>query len=87
MLERSFIWLAVAALLVSASLAWAAQPQDYSISYVEKNPDGSFNSSRKYYLRDGNKFRCEYAGGDGVAHTIEILRKDKNLVWSMDPGL
>ena len=72
-------------MLVSVSLAWAAPPQNYSISYVGKNPDGSYNNSRKYYLRDGNKFRSEYAGLDGVTHTIEILRKDKGLVWSMDP--
>jgi outer membrane lipoprotein-sorting protein len=81
------IWLAVAELFLFSALAWAAPLQDYSIGYTIKNPDGTISSFIKYYLRDGNKFRAEYLNKDGVAHTVNILRKDKGLVWSLDPNL
>lgn len=65
-------------------IAWAAPLQDYSIGYAIKKPNGTTSSFIKYYLRDGNKFRIEYLSKEGVAHTVEILLKDKGLVWS--PG-
>lgn len=80
-------WLAIAGFLLISALAWAAPLQDYSIAYTVKNPDGNVANFIKYYLRDGNKFRVEYLHPDGVAFTVEILRKDKGLVWSMDPTL
>jgi hypothetical protein len=86
-MKMKSIWLAVAGFLLFSALAWAAPLQDYSIAYTIKNPDGSVSDFIKYYLRDGNKFRVEYLHPDGVAFTIEILRKDKRLVWSMDPTL
>jgi len=72
--------------LVLSSVLCAAPLQNYSISYTYKNPDGSVFRVIKYYLRDGNKYRADYLSGDGSAYAIEILRKDKNLVWSADPS-
>lgn len=84
---KKLIWLAAAGCLLFSVLAWAAPLQDYSISYTVKNPDGAVTDLLKYYLQDGNKFRVDYLHPDGVVYTIEILRKDKGLVWSMDPNL
>ena len=67
-------------------LAGAAPPQDYSLSYAVKTADGAVFRNVKYDLRDGNKFRVEYISGDAVT-TIDILRKDKGVVWAVDPGL
>ena len=75
---------AIALVLIAAPLAFAAQLQDYSMYYLYKNPDGSVFRSISYYLRDGDKLRADYAAGNGVIHTIEILRNDKGLVWSLD---
>lgn len=123
MLKTKLIWLLVAGLVISTAIAWTVPPQNYTISYTFKNPDGSVFRITKYYMRDGNKFRTDYispiqynisAGaevttdlsGDADSqkiakedvkltteqpnniepHTIEILRKDKNLVWSLDPS-
>lgn len=83
--RMKLICLSVAGLLLFAPLVWAAPPRDCTIGYVSKGADGAVFNAQKYYLRDGDKYRCEYTGGDGVMHTVEILRKDKGLVWSMNP--
>lgn len=85
MLRMKSIGLAVLGLLLISVWTFAAPPQDYSIGYAIKNPDGTVSSYIRYYLSDGNRFRAEYLSADGVAHTVNILRKDKGLVWSLDP--
>jgi outer membrane lipoprotein-sorting protein len=119
--KTRLFWLFIIGLVISSALTWAVPPQDYTISYTFKNPDGTVFRITKYYLRDGNKFRTDYisptqynisAGADASTdlsndtsgnvssdaqlqaehltnvepQTIEILRKDKNLVWSLDPS-
>ncbi len=84
MSKMKLIWLAVAGLLLFSISAWAAPPQDYTLGYTYKNPDGTVSKIVKYYLHDGNKFRSEYLSGDGAVITINILRKDKGLVWALD---
>jgi hypothetical protein len=103
MMKMKFIWLMLAGLLFVSAMASAAPPQDYTLSYTFKNPDGTVFRITKYYLCDGNKFRVEYLSpvkynvNDGAelqvekltnveANTIEIYRKDKKLVWSLDPS-
>ena len=123
MSKTKLIWLLIVGLVISAPLAWAVPPQDYTISYTFKNPDGTVFRITKYYLRDGKKFRTDYisptqynisAGAEDSTdlsndrntkdtisndaqfqaehltniepQTVEILRKDKNLVWSLDPS-
>jgi hypothetical protein len=103
--------------LIITSLVSSASPDNFSIKYIFKNPDGSEFRIIKYYLSDGCKYRSEYYStiqyninssadvkvegdkveskvkadmqADSIAnpvpHTIEILRKDKNLVWTMMP--
>lgn len=119
--KTNLIWLLIIGLGIYSALAWAIPPQDYTISYTFKNPDGTVFRITKYYLRDGNKFRTDYistnqynisAGADVSTdlsndttgnvssdaqlqaehltniepQTVDILRKDKNLVWSLDPS-
>lgn len=86
MLKKKSILLVVAGFLLFSTLAGAVPLQDYSIGYTIKKPDGTVTDIIKYYLRDGNKFRVDYLHPDGVTYTIEILRKDKGLVWSIDPS-
>lgn len=86
LLKMKSVWFAAVGFLLISAMAWAAPLQDYSIDYTLKNPDGTVSDFIKYYLRDGNKFRIEYLHPDGVAFNIEILRKDKGLVWSIDPS-
>ena len=128
-MKTKFILLLIAGFVVFSSFAWAESPQNYTMSYVFKNPDGTPFRVIKYYLLEGVKFRTEYYSFstpvelnvsvdaelnlDSVTvseeptvnsvvnveselqapdltniepHTIEILRKDKELVWSMDPS-
>jgi outer membrane lipoprotein-sorting protein len=87
MAKMKLIWLTVTGLLLFSVLAWAAPPQDYTLDYTYKNPDGTVSKIVKYYLRDGNKFRSEYLSGDGAVITTNILRKDKGIVWSLDTNL
>jgi hypothetical protein len=125
MVRTKFILLLIAGLIISSGLTWAASPQDYTISYTFKNPDGTAFRIIKYYLLEGDKFRIEYftipveynvsASVEGELNldsatvkeeakvkidvsdnaesqakdlsniemtTFEILRKDKNIVWS-----
>jgi hypothetical protein len=119
--KANLILMLLLGLMISSALAFYAPPQDYSIVYIFKNPDGSVYSIIKYYMRDGNKFRTEYIstveysinanteastdlGNDTSGnvsstgqlhakpisnpepHTVEILRNDKKLVWSLDPS-
>jgi hypothetical protein len=113
--------LLIAAFVIPPALVLAAPPQDFTISYTFKNPDGSVFRIIKYYLLDGNKFRTDYIStvqynisteaeastnlsdsGNTSAnsnvkmeaeqltnaepHTIEILQRDKKLVWLLDPS-
>lgn len=127
-MKTKFILLLIAGFLVSSSLTRAESPQNYSISYTFKNPDGTMFRVIKYYLLDGSKFRTGYysytapveynvsveaesqldsaafkeAAGVKIVvsdnaesqakdinniepHTIEILQKDKDLVWTLNP--
>lgn len=84
MLKKKLIWLLTAGFLLFSTLTWAAPLQNYSIVYVNKNPDGTISNIIKYYLRDGNKFRADYLRGNGEWITTNILRNDKGLVWSLD---
>jgi len=86
MWKMKLIYLAIAGFLLLSTLVLAAPLQDYSIAYTVKKPDGIVTDLIKYYLRDGNKFRVDYLHPDGVTYAIEILRKDKGLVWSLDPS-
>lgn len=85
MLKMKLIWFAIAGLLLFATWAWATPPQDYTLNCSFKNPDGTVFRIIKYNLCDGNKFRIDYLSGDGAANTVEIYRKDKGLLWTLDP--
>lgn len=78
-------WIMIGVFLFSAASVCAAQPQDLSLVYKFMNPDGSVFRVTNYYLRDNTKFRVEYLSDDGTPHTVQIVRKDKNLVWTLDP--
>ncbi len=119
--KANLILMLLLGLMISSALAFYAPPQDYSIVYIFKNPDGSVYSIIKYFMRDGNKFRTEYITtveysitanteastdlsndtrsnvsstaqldanpiSNPEPHTVEILRNDKKLVWSLDPS-
>jgi hypothetical protein len=127
MVRTKFILLLIAGFVLFSSLTSAESPQNYTVSYIFKNSDGTPFRVIKYYLLEGVKFRVEYysctqpvelsvsveaeseLGSSPIKkeskvnvdineetglqagptktepHTVEILRKDKNLVWSMDP--
>ncbi len=72
--------------VVLFSTLWAAPPQNYSLGFTFKNPDGTVFRIIKYHLRDGGKYRVAYLSGDGAANAVEIYRKDKGLIWSLDPA-
>ncbi len=86
MLKMKLIWLVLIGLLLGSAITWAAPPQDYTLVYTFKNPDGTLFRTIKYYLRNGNKYRADYLSGAGAVNTIKIMRKDKGLVWLLDPG-
>jgi hypothetical protein len=128
MIRIKFILLLMAVLVVSSSLTRAESPQNYTLSYTYKNPDGTLFQVIKYYMLEGVKFRIEYytlsssveynvnveselqLDNETVkkesqvnvdvneetalqapdltnteARMIEILQKDKELVWTMTP--
>lgn len=128
MMRTKFILLLIAGFSVFSSLTRAEPPQNYTVSYAFKNPDGTLFRVIKYYLLDGLKFRTGYysyaapveynvsveaesqldsaAVKEGVVvkssvtsdagsqaadlsniepHTIQILRNDKKLVWTISP--
>lgn len=73
------IWLMIAGLLLSSALVWAAQPQDYTLTYVHQEP----KMTVKYYLQDDLKLRIDYLSPNGTAGMSRIFRKDKGLVWTL----
>lgn len=86
MLKMRLIWLAVTGLLLFSALAWAAPPQDCTVAYTFKNPDGQVFRVIKYYLSDSLKFRVDYLSKDGTVNAVNIYRKDKGLIWSLNPS-
>lgn len=70
---------------LSTALAWAAPPTDLSVTTVSKNPDGSVLHIIKSYQRDGTKFRGEYLSPEGKVNAVTIYRKDKGLVYGIEP--
>jgi len=78
--------LIIAGLLLSSALSLAASPQDFTLGFVFKNPDGKAFRVVKHYLANGVKYRVDYLDPDGAANMINIYRKDKGLYWSLDPG-
>ena len=83
--KLKLIWLGLAGFLLFVTLAWAAQPQDFTVSYQFKNQDQSVFRIIKYHLRGGKKFRVDYLSGDGAANAINIYLKDQGLIWTLDP--
>ena len=53
---------------------------------AEASIDLSDDGNTKNDVRDGAELQAEYLT-DAEPHTIEILRKDKGLVWTVDPNL
>lgn len=76
---------ALAALILATSLAWAAPPTDLSLTTVSKNPDGTVLHTLKCYLRDGAKLRMEILSAEGRADAVTVYRKDKGLVYGLEP--
>ncbi len=77
--------LILATLTFAASLAWAAPPTDLSLTTVSKNPDGTVLHTIKSYLRDGTKLRMEILSAQGKMEAVSVYRKDKGLVYGLEP--
>lgn len=84
-MKTKLFWLAIAGVLLSSVMVWAAPPQDLSLTTVSKNPDGKAFRITKSYLRDGNKYRVEYLSAEGAVNAIAVYRKDKGVVWGIEP--
>jgi hypothetical protein len=86
MQARRLMWLFIILAILSLSfVAAAAMPKDYHVRYEFKNPDGSIFRIVDYYMRDGVKFRYIYSNTDGSTYFNEVYRKDKMLIWSLEP--
>lgn len=51
---------------------------------AEVSTDLSDDGNPESHVRDSAELRTEYLTGDIEPHTVEILRKDKRLVWLLD---
>lgn len=76
---------ALAALALATALAWAAPPKDLSVTTVSKHPDGTVLHILKTYLRDGVKLRMEILSAEGRVNAVSIYRKDKGLLYGIEP--
>jgi hypothetical protein len=85
MMKRKLFWLAIVGILLCSTLAWAAPPLNLSLTTISKNPDGTVLHIIKNYLRDGNKSRIEYLSATGAVNAVSIFRKDRGLIWGVEP--
>ncbi|MGE5577392.1 MAG: hypothetical protein ACM3TT_09415, partial [Syntrophothermus sp.] len=72
-------------LLLASVLILASSPQDFTLKYTFKNPDGSVFRLVHNYMAGGVKYRVDYLTPSGTTNLINIYRKDKDLYWSCNP--